>query len=421
MNSVLKNELWKRMDSENEKLISLCSDLISFNSENPPGEMEKITDFICKYLEDHNIQYEVLRPKQNVPNIIAKLGSANGKKLILNGHSDVVPVGDLSKWEFDPFSGKVKDGVLHGRGASDMKAGLGGLLYAMGLISKEGIELDGQAILTIVPDEEIGGNNGTRWILENNIVEGDACLIAEPTCYYNSEVGQKGSMWLRLWVNGVPAHGSLSPFAGENAIEKLLKLIEYIRKVRDLQTNLSGDIEEVMNKSKELARKKMFKQKGAEYVLDHITFNIGKIIGGSKVNMVPDYAEVEIDMRIPIGITTSMVEERIRFLIADSGIKEVDFEFGWCSNPNYTDINSEIIETVASNVKEIFNIDLERTYQWASSDARFFRDANIPTLQYGPANLSGIHAYNESVDVKEVIDCTKVYIGTIIDYIGVKI
>jgi len=115
-----------------------------------------------------------------------------------------------------------------------------------------------------------------------------------------------------------------------------------------------------------------------------------------------------------------MVEEKIRFLIEDLGVDGVDFEFGWCSEPNYTDVDSEIVETVAKNVKEAIGIDLERTYQWASSDARFFRYAGIPTLQYGPARLEGIHAYNECVDVKEVIDCTKVYIGTIIDFLGAK-
>lgn len=420
MSTSLKNKLWQIVDEEQSELIDLCSKLISINSENPPGDMEEITDFICKYLEKYNIEYEVIRPVPEVPNIIARLGKAQGKKLILNGHSDVVPVGDLNRWDFDPFSGQVKDGVLYGRGASDMKAGLGGLIYSLALLSKEGIELDGQVILTVVSDEEVSGSHGSKWLVENKVIEGDACLIAEPTCSYNCEVGQKGSMWLKIWANGTPAHGSLSPFAGENAIEKLIRVIEHIKGVRDIQINLPGNVKQVMKRSKELAKEKMLKQKGAEYVLDHITFNIGKISGGTKVNMVPDYAEAEIDMRIPIGCTTSMVEEKIRFLIEDLGVDGVDFEFGWCSEPNYTDVDSEIVETVAKNVKEAIGIDLERTYQWASSDARFFRYAGIPTLQYGPARLEGIHAYNECVDVKEVIDCTKVYIGTIIDFLGAK-
>lgn len=420
MKKTLKSKLWNILSNEENKLIGLCSDLISIPSENPPGKMEEITEFICKYLEEHKIEYEVLRPQPDVPNIIARMGSTEGKKLILNGHSDVVPVGEISRWNFDPFSGEIKDGILHGRGASDMKAGLGGLIYSLGLLSQEGIELDGEVILTVVPDEEVSGAYGTKWLVENEVIKGDACLIAEPSCYYNCEVGQKGSMWLKMWANGTPAHGSLSPFAGENAIEKLLKAINSIKEIKNISALYQDEVKDVMDRSKKLARERMLSQPGAEYVLDHITFNIGKIQGGTKVNMVPDYAEVEIDMRIPIGITTSMVEEKLQFLIKETGFSDINYKFQWNSNPNYTDVKSEIVQTVSNNVKEAIGIELEKTYQWASSDARFFRYAGIPTLQYGPAILEGIHAYNECVKVEDVINCTKVYIGTIIDYLGVK-
>src|SRR5690606_30786115 len=109
------------------------------------------------------------------------------------------------------------------------------LIYSLALLSKEKVQLDGQVILTVVSDEEVSGVHGSKWLVENKVIEGDACLIAEPTCSYNCEVGQKGSMWLKLWANGVPAHGSLYPFGGENAIEKLIKVIEHIKDVRNIQ------------------------------------------------------------------------------------------------------------------------------------------------------------------------------------------
>jgi succinyl-diaminopimelate desuccinylase len=420
MNTDLKNKLWAMIDENPNEVLGLCSDLIKINSENPPGEMEIITDFICTFLEKYNIEYEIIRPEPNIPNIVARIGSKDGKKLVLNGHSDVVPVGKIEGWDFDPFSGEIKDGILYGRGASDMKAGLGGLLYSLMVIARENIKLQGEVILTIVPDEEVSGLNGTKWLVENKIAAGDACIIAEPTCHYNCEIGQKGSTWLKIWAKGIPAHGSLSPFAGENAIERLLKVIENIKKIKDIQVNLPEDVKAVMVRSKELAKEKMLKQKGAEYVLDHISFNLGRISGGTKVNMVPDYAEAEIDMRIPLGVTTDMVAEKVAFLIEESGVPGIDFSFSWFSNPNHTDAKAEIVEKVAENVKDVMGIELQRTYQWASSDARFFRYAGIPTLQYGPANLEGIHAYNETVQTQEVIDCTKVYIGAILDFLGVE-
>lgn len=100
-----------------------------------------------------------------------------------------------------------------------MKCGLAGLLFSMGVLSDEQVELDGEVMLAIVPDEEVSGSWGTKWLVESGMVTGDACIIAEPSGYFNCEIGQKGCCWLKLTASGVPAHGSLAPFVGENAIE----------------------------------------------------------------------------------------------------------------------------------------------------------------------------------------------------------
>ena len=76
------------------------------------------------------------------------------------------------------------------------------------------------------------------------------------------------------------------------------------------------------------------------------------------------------------------------------------------------------MEAVARNVQEVWGEPLNRTYQWASSDARFFRYAGIPALQYGPANLEGVHAYNETVDVEDAVNAAKIYICTMTDYLN---
>lgn len=96
----------------------------------------------------------------------------------------------------------------------------------------------------------------------------------------------------------------------------------------------------------------------------------------------------------------------------------VTYSFGWHSEPNSTSDKEEIVEIVAKHVEEVWGEPLNRTYQWASSDARFFRYAGIPTLQYGPANLEGIHAYNETVDVHDVINAAKIYICTMVDFLN---
>ncbi len=416
-NAEIKSALWEQIDERKDELIQLCSDLISINSENPPGHMEEITKYICSYLEQNSIDYEVLRPCPDTPDIIATLGKDSGRTLLLNGHSDVVPVGDLDKWDFDPFSGKVENGKILGRGASDMKAGLGGLLFAMAIIRKNNINLNGKAVLTVVPDEEVSGEMGTKWLIENNVVTGDACIVAEPSGFNNIEIGQKGSVWVKLKARGKSAHGSLAPYAGDNAIEKIIKILKELKTLRKIEAEYPPEIADVIKKSKEIAKEEL-QIPGVENIIDHITVNIGKISGGIKTNMVPDYAEAEVDIRLPVGIKAAIVEDKIKETIEKYSLTGIDFECDWKAEANYTDAKSEIVEIVAQNAKQILGVDVTRTYQWASSDARYYRQKGIPTLQYGPANTEGIHSYNETVDVKDVIDSTKVYVASIIDYLN---
>lgn len=411
-------KLYELVESRRDQLLALCSDLIRIPSVNPPGDVEEIVSYIAKFLETHDILCRVVRPVESAPNIIAELGDpSSGKKLILNGHCDVVPVGDLDKWDFDPFSGEIRDGKIHGRGASDMKCGLAGLLFAMGLLADEKIPLQGQIILTVVPDEEVSGPWGTKWLVESGTIKGDAALIAEPTGYFNCEIGQKGCCWIKLKAYGEPAHGSLAPYTGGNAIDRLLKVLQHIHKIRDIVPRYDEDTARIMEESRLMA-KRLLKAPGAQHVLNHCTVNIGKINGGTKVNMVPDYAEAEIDVRLPLGVSCEIVEEMLLMIISESCIDGIKYEFGWKSEPNGTDQKAAIVEAVAQNVQRVWGETLNRTYQWASSDARFFRYAGIPTLQYGPANLEGIHAYNETVNVQDVVNATKIYTGAIVDYLN---
>jgi succinyl-diaminopimelate desuccinylase len=411
--NILKDRLWKYIDERNEDLIKLCSRLIAIPTENPPGNMEDVTSFICNYLKSRGISYEVLRPKENKPNIVAKYGKEKGTRLLFNGHSDVVPAGDLKKWDFKPFSGEVRDGRILGRGTSDMKGGLACILFAMGLLAEEDVSLNGQLILTIVPDEEISGDMGTKWLVEEGIVDGDYCVVAEPTGYDNCEVGQKGALWLKLTATGVSAHGSLSPYVGKNAIRKIMDFLDEIQKLTEIHGEYEGEVKDVMSESKRVA-KECLKAPQVENILDHITVNIGEIHGGTKTNMVADHAEAYVDIRIPIGINSKDILDRVDKIIEDLD-GGITYTYSWRSEPNYVSITNPLVKSVEANAKDVLGIGITATYQWASSDARYFRYKGIPTIQYGPANTEGIHSYNETVDIKDLISSAKVYTGMILD------
>lgn len=414
---MIKEKLLLEVDERREEIVKLCSDLIKIESVNPPGNTIEVIDYICNYLKDANIEYEIRRAEGGPQNIVAKFGNPNGKRLIFNGHCDVVPIGDEAKWSFPPFSGEVVDGMLQGRGASDMKCGLGAFLFASKLINTAGVQLAGEVLLTIVSDEETGGEYGTEWLFDNGYITGDWGIIAEPTGIDNIEVGQKGTMGMNLIARGKTAHGSLSPYVGDNAIDKLMRFIPHIYKLRELHGEYSGEVEQVMNLSKEICSDVQMAE-GVENIMDHVTVGIGTINGGSKRNVVADTAMCELDVRVPIGVHYEDVIAEVDKIIEESGIDGIEATYENPRNPNYISIEDPIVATTLKAIKEIVGIDAMAAYQWASSDTRYFREAGIPTIQYGPSRTEGIHNYDESLPVEDLYTFVKVYLSIILDLLS---
>lgn len=413
----LKQKVIAAVEAQKEDLLTLCSQLIQIDSTNPPGDTTEITKYIQSYLERFGMKVDIHESAPLQYNIISKYGSEEGKKLIYCGHTDVVPVGNLDNWDFDPFSGAIKDGYLLGRGASDMKAGLGGLLFATTLMKQLDIALPGEVILAIVPDEETGGENGVPWLLNNGLVTGDGCLIAEPSSKYNPTIGQKGSYWFKLEVYGQPGHGSLSPILGGNAIVDMLKAIERIQALFTLEFALPEEVESLVAISKRYMREVEKEREAFQPILDHISCNIGKIQGGTKANVVPESCMVEIDCRLPFGVSEDFVTEYIERELNELGISYKLERFGFRSEANYTSADDPVCRSIVDNIQEISGHEAYGVMQWASSDARHFRAHDIPVLQYGPAELSTIHGYNERVQVDRIILATKVYAAAVIDFL----
>lgn len=164
------------IDTHADELIGLASDLIRTPSENPPGDCTDVARVIEEYLVDHGVPAEIHDAGEGRVNVLSHLRSEHPREdarhLVLSGHHDVVPVGDPSGWSFPPFSGDVVDGYLRGRGASDMKAGLAGVIFTHALLHRLGVPLAGDVSLASVCDEEAGGPLGADWVLEQGCCMG---------------------------------------------------------------------------------------------------------------------------------------------------------------------------------------------------------------------------------------------------------
>lgn len=418
--NITKQDLYNLAKKNEKELIKLTSDLIKINSENPTGSQREVIDFVENYLTDAGILYEEVAANEDYPCILAKIGEEKGYSIILNGHVDVVPAGDLSQWNFDPFGGEVTDKLILGRGTSDMKAGVACILFVMKLLKQSGASLNGNIRLHIVSDEETGGAYGTKWLCEQGYANNaDACLVAEPTSNSTIEIGQKGSNKLVLKAKGTSAHGSLGNYKGDNAILKLCKVLNNIGRLHTIKGNYTENQKEALENSKYIAKNKLNVQ-GIENVIDHVTANVGIINGGNKLNMVPDYCEANVDIRLPIGVNIDELEKEIQGMISDSGVTGVDYQTDWKNFGNSTPIDSPIVKVVKKNAEDIWNIKVLPAYQWASSDASYYRKLNIPTIQYGPSNTEGIHSYNENVDIEDVLNASKIYLLTFCELLGVQ-
>jgi len=155
----------------------------------------------------------------------------------------------------------------------------------------------------------------------------------------------------------------------------------------------------------------------AARAINHNTVNISMIQGGVKTNIVPESCTANIDIRVPAGVTPEDVKRRIEELLEEAGLADIKCEFIESSNPNYTVPTEEIFTILDNNVRDVMGTNAKPLLLTGATDGRFFRLKGIPTINYGPGDISLAHAYNEYVLTDDLIRATKVVAGTIVDFI----
>ncbi|MGC3952739.1 MAG: M20/M25/M40 family metallo-hydrolase [Propionicimonas sp.] len=416
-----EQKLLSEIDRRADELLELAGALIAAPSENPPGDCTQVAAFTAGWLAERGLAPQLLDAGDGRQNVLSRgvLTGPADRHLVLAGHYDVVPVGDRSRWSFPPFAGDVADGYLRGRGASDMKAGLAGALFGYGLLAELGVPLAGPLSFLAVCDEETGDRRGADWVLENGHLDGvTAGVIAEPAERSHPTIGQKGSNWFRLTIQGNPGHGSLQPLHGTSANLLAARAILALQQLWEMVPNPPEEVRELIADSKLFAVEREGYQPEIGEVFSRVTINVGRIAGGTATNVVADRAVVEFDTRVPIGLTRAEVNARVREILAAEGIEAEIEPLGFCSEPNWTDPGHPIVTELVGVLRELSDPTAQPVLQWASSDARTFRSHGIPVLQYGPAELSTIHGFDERAPVADVILAAKVYTLTALRYLG---
>jgi len=316
-----------------------------------------------------------------------------GNSALFKGHLDVVSAEPLSLWDKDPFVPFIQDGWLCGRGSGDMKSGVAAMTYAVHALEQEGFGLRAPVTVEAVIEEECGGN-GTLACLEQGY-DADAVLIPEP---FGPAImtGQLGIMWFKIHVSGVPRH-VLEATAGVNAIEKCFPLIAALR-----------NLEAEMNQETHPAY---------DATTHPLNLNIGIINGGDWPSTVPASAEFHCRLSYFPGTTYEQMCQRVVETV-DNAVKadpwllenppDVEF-YGFRWEGLIVDRNKPAFHILNDCHRDLNHMDAPSLNSTAGTDiSTFHHFGRSSGTCYGPV-AENIHAANERVDIKSVINTARVY------------
>ena len=412
---------------------------------NPPGNESRAVDYIANIFEQEGIEFNSAESAPGRGNIWARIEGGDKPALVLLHHSDVVPVNE-KYWDFDPFSGEIKDGYILGRGALDMKGtGISHLANFINL-HRQGKKLNRDVIFIGAADEESGGNFGVGWLVENHpeIFEGAGLLLNEGGSGYKSndsivfsvEITQKVPVWLRLTAIDTPGHGS-SPRSTSSVsrVVKALNIIwnnpfppRIIPEVEKVFIERSGGLDEPYSSEyrniKESIKDPIFMQRlqsfsASAHALTRDTCSLTRMMGSSKINVVPPEAWAEVDCRMLPDRTTEEFISDFKELIKDTG---VEVELIMSAVPAISQTDSELFLAIEDFSKNNYpGSRVAPSVSTGFTDSRFTRGLGIQSYGFNPListgdEYSSIHGNNERINEKAFRQSVK-DLGIILDKI----
>ena len=412
---------------------------------NPPGNESRAVDYISNIFEQEGIEFNSAESAPGRGNIWARIEGGDKPALVLLHHSDVVPANE-KYWDFDPFSGEIKDGYILGRGALDMKGtGISHLANFINL-HRQGKKLNRDVIFIGAADEESGGNFGVGWLVKNHpeIFEGAGLLLNEGGSGYKSndsivfsvEITQKVPVWLRLTAIDTPGHGS-SPRSTSSVsrVVKALNIIwnnpfppRIIPEVEKVFIERSGGLDEPYSSEyrniKESIKDPIFMQRlqsfsASAHALTRDTCSLTRMMGSSKINVVPPEAWAEVDCRMLPDRTTEEFISDFKALIKDTG---VEVELIMSAVPAISQTDSELFLAIEDFSKNNYpGSRVAPSVSTGFTDSRFTRGLGIQSYGFNPListgdEYSSIHGNNERINEKAFRQSVK-DLGIILDKI----
>jgi len=424
-------------DAVTDEATDILSRYLQIDTTNPPGNEEPAARFLEDILRREGIDDITFYDASDATshgrlNMLARLpGDGSAKPIVLLNHTDVVPV-EREGWDEEPFAGLIKDGIIWGRGAVDMK-GMGVMeLIAMLLLKRQGIALKRDVHFLAVADEEAGSEYGAEFLAREHpeVLDAEYVLneggwgntntmgVDRPS--FNCAVSEKGPCWLTLSTEGRPGHGSVPHH--DNALVRLMRALQKIQDwdrehsvVPELaayyaEAHRAGYIEAEPTNGSILA------QANENLLVSALTSNtisLTTIGAGVKHNVIPARAEATIDCRLLPGVDAEAFIEEVRAVVDDPKVR---IERALVSNTPPSPIDTELMQVIKDVSREhVEDAAVLPSVSTGFTDSRVFRKAGvtaygfIPVLQ-DPSEAVTIHGHNERISIENLrLGCQMMY------------
>lgn len=364
----------------------LTSDLIKCPSVTP--EEGGAISLLMKLLTEHGFDCTRIE-RGGVSNLFARWGTGkNGRTFGFNGHTDVVPVGDVSAWSVDPFGAEVKDGFLYGRGATDMKSGVAAFVAAA-IDFTTHTPPDGSVIITITGDEEGDAVDGTTAILDWMKQHGqtmDHCLVGEPTSPNHMgemmKIGRRGSLTAFISIQGVQGH-SAYPHRANNPVSAMVQLMSALEAVP--------------------------LDNGTEH-FDQSTLAITTIdVGNPATNVIPETCHATVNIRFNDEHSGQSLTNWLKShvdVVANNTNTQIRMNVK-ISGESFITPPGELSDLISKSVEAELGVKPELSTTGGTSDARFIKNV-CPVTEFGLVGKT-MHAVDERVEIEHIHQLKRIY------------
>ena len=370
------------MINKNANVIQILEKLISCKSLTPNDD--NCQKYIAEYLEELGFIID-FKKYDDVTNLIARYGT-DSPVIAYVGHTDVVPIGDIKKWNTDPFKLTEKESKLYGRGTSDMKGSIACMMYSIQKFLSNNKNHVGSIMIILTSDEEGPAINGIKKLVESGTLTNhaiDMCIVGEPSCKKDIgdtiKNGRRGSLSGKLKIQGVQGHiaypqNAMNPIHAFSPILNQLVIEKY--------------------------------DNGNKY-FPPTSFQISNINSGVGVtNIIPGDLDMDFNFRYSTETTKNKLQEKFEHIMKSS---KLSYQVTWShSGDPYLTTKDELLNACASSIKEELNIVPEITTDGGTSDGRFMAKICDQVIEFGLINES-IHKINEHTTSSNLNAVTKIY------------